>query len=340
MYKRIMALFISVFLLVGISFSAFAQQEDLKEVQDSVKAFSEALAKSLPFNSALGLNWSDAYIGKITDGHFGVGISAGVTTMDMAPIKRAASNFGVDIPLDWGKMPFPGYTVEGRIGGFSLPFDIGLKFGILPSLNLFDINLNYLQVGGDLRFAIMDGISKPLLPNFSLGVGVNYLKGGIGATANIGRTLTYEILPGTPLASTERIVLGDADVNLEWNTVALDVKAQISKTFAILTPYLGLGGSYAMSSAGYSVDSEITRNGTRITTQDIAQINEYLRFMGIDEVDISPDGISSTIKRSDFSVRAFLGTSLNLAAFRLDLTGLYSILDGNFGGSVGLRFQL
>ena len=339
MSKKIVILVLSVFLIFGISFSAFSQ-EDLRKLQDDVKELSEDLAKALPFNSALGLNWSDAYIGKLADGHFGAGISAGVTTMDISSLNNLIDSFGIDVSLSMSKMPLPGYAIEGRIGGFVLPFDIGVKFGILPTIALFGVNLDYFQVGGDLRYAIVDGISNPSLPNVSLGFGVNYLKGGVGATAKTGQTFTYEVLPNTSMARTERIVLGDADVNLNWNTLALDLKAQISKTFAIVTPYLGLGGSYAFSDAGYSVDSDITQNGTRITSEDIANINEYLNFLGVEGVDIAPDGISSILKVNDFNLRVFGGISLNLAAFRLDLTGLYSILGGDFGGSLGLRFQL
>jgi hypothetical protein len=317
--------------LAGISFSAFAQS-DLRDVQNGVMAFSEDLAKALPFNSALGLNWSDAYIGKVTDGHFGAGISVGVTTMGMSSIQRLVTSFGTDISLDWNKMPIPAYAIEGRVGGFFLPFDIGLKFGILPSINMFGISLDYLQVGGDLRYAILDGIDNPELPNVSLGFGVSYLKGGIVTSADTSQTISF--------GNNDSIRLGDAAVNLEWNTVSLDLKAQISKTFAIVTPYLGLGGSYAFSSAGYSVDAPITMNGQPITQADINTINSYLRDYGLEEVDVSADGISSILKINDFSFRGFGGLSLNLAAFRLDLTGLYSLLDGNFGGSVGLRFQL
>ena len=194
------------------------------------------------------------------------------------------------------------------------------------------MKLNYLQAGGDLRYAVVNGIANPRLPNVSLGVGFNYLKGGIGATMDTAQDITFGI--------NERIHLGNADVNLEWNSLVLDLKAQISKTFAIVTPYLGVGGNYAWSSAGYSVNADVTWNGRLIGPEDIAAINSTLRQYGFDEVDVTTEGISSILKRNDFSVRAFGGLSLNLAAFRLDLTGLYSFMDSNFGGSVGLRFQL
>ena len=335
MSRRIMVLVLSVFLLAGISFSAFAQQ-DIKDVQDSVVALAGDISKALPFNSALGLNWSDAYIGKITDGHFGVGVSVGATTMGVSSIKNLVKSFGQEFPLDFGFMPFPGYTVEGRIGGFVLPFDIGLKFGIIPSMPLSTITLDYLQVGGDLRYAVLDGMANLALPNVSLGFGVSYLSGAVGGI----KVATGQQIVNIPFGN-ERIGLSDADVGLNWNTTALDLKAQISKTFAIVTPYLGLGGSYAFSNAGYSVNATITRNGNKITEADINEINGYLKLLGIDPVDIDPEtGISSSIPKSDFAVRVFGGLSLNLAAFRFDLTGLYNILDSNFGGSIGLRFQL
>jgi len=335
MRNRIAVCFFSIFLFIGIAFSAFAQQEDLKKIQEGVEGFSDDISKAIPFNSLIGLNWSDAYIGKLFPGappHFGVGISVGATTMDPKSIKKLAGYLDADIP-DISILPIPAYTAEARLGGFTLPFDIGFKFGYLPpnALPIADINLNYLLVGGDLRYAVIDGKDNKALPNVSVGVGVNYLKGGVGAKMGSAQRFTYIGM---------NIDLTQPDANLQWNTTSLELKAQISKTFAIITPYFGVGGNYSFTNAGYSVDAKVLIDGKQVTDADIKKINESLVSYGLNPVNITADGISSLKDTKAFNVRAFGGLSLNLAAFRMDLTGLFNILDQNFGATLGLRFQL
>jgi hypothetical protein len=123
------------FTVVTLSYSA-----QLKDLQNGVVDFSEKMAKSLPFNSSLGLNWSDAYIGKIFPSvppHFGIGGSFGFTTMDLPALKTLAGQLGYGMPFTTDRLFFPVYTLEGRLGGFFLPFDIGVKFGTLPSVGMW-----------------------------------------------------------------------------------------------------------------------------------------------------------------------------------------------------------
>ena len=340
MNKQIKLKILVIFLLVLVSFSGFSQTlPDLKNIQKGVVTFSEDLAKSLPFNSSLGLNWADAYIGKVFPSippHFGVGGSFGFTTMELPIMKELAGYLGYKLPFDVGKMFLPTYTAEARLGGFFLPFDIGFKFGYLPPVGLWGTNMdmNYLLVGGDIRYALLDGKGKVFLPSISLGIGVNYLKGGVGGKVGSEKEISY--------AGSRSLILSKPDVNLKWDSFALDFKAQISKSFLIITPYLGLGGSYAWSSAGYSVDATVKDGTTNalVTLADIAAINSYLSGLGLEGIDVDSSGISSIIKHSAFNFRAFGGFSLNLMVFRLDFTGLYSFLDKNFGASFGFRFQL
>jgi len=343
MRKRIAVCFFAVFLFIRIISSAFAQMEDLRNIQEGVKAFSNGISKAAPFNSLIGLNWSNAYIGKVypdSPAHFGVGLSVGATTMDPKSIEKLAGYFGDGFSLDLPFMPLPAYTAEARIGGFVLPFDIGFKAGFLSfkELPLGDgINWNCLLVGGDVRYAVIDGVTNKALPNVSVGVGVNYLAGGIGAKMGAAQSILLDYGPIHYV-----IDLTQPNVNLKWNTTTLELKAQVSKTFTVITPYLGLGGNYAFTNAGYSVDADVTLNGTPVTQAGINAINNTLILLGLEPMNIDLNGksISSMKKNNAFNVRAFGGFSLNLAAFRLDLTGLFSILDQNFGATLGLRFQL
>lgn len=326
MNKQIRKIFFALLLVVGISFPVFTlSPTDLGELQKEVASFSGDLAKSLPFNSTLGLNWSDAYIGKLFPSvppHFGVGGSFGFTTMDMPALEKLAGYLGYSLPFSTNKMFLPGYTAEGRIGGFFLPFDIGFKFGYIPPTGLWgsSMNMNYLLVGGDIRYAVLDG---KVLPKISIGVGLNYMNAGVGGKVGEEQVINFD---------SNYIKLEKPDVNLKWDTLSLDFTAQISKSFLIITPYLGLGASYAWSSAGYSVDANVTG--------DKQDINDYLSSHGLDSMNVDSSGISSIVKNSAFSFRAFGGFSINLMVFRLDFTGLYSFLDKNYGASFGFRFQL
>ena len=326
---------LAILLTLGIAFSGFADA-DFSQLQKGVDDFSKELAKSLPFNSALGLNWSDAYIGKVFPSlppHFGVGGSFGITTMNLPVMNTLAGYLGYSFPFDISKLVLPAYAVEARMGGLFLPFDIGFKFGYLPPLGMWGSNLNmdYLSVGGDLRYAVLD----LKLLKLSLGLGLNYLKGSVGGKVGTDHTITFENL-GVP----DSITLEKPDVSLQWKTVSLDIKTQVSASLLIFTPYLGLGWSYAWSSAGYSVDSQVTRGGSPLNPGDFPAINSYLRGQGLKEIDGDSAGISSIIKNSGYNIRVFGGMSFNMMVFRFDLTGLYSFRDSNYGASFGFRFQL
>ena len=316
MKKQTKVRVLAFLLVLGISVSGFAIS--LEDLQEGVNDFSEHLALSLPLNSSLGLNWADAYIGKIFPSlppHFGIGGSFGITTMDLPTMKTLMNYFGYSFPFDIKRMFFPAYAAEARIGGFFLPFDIGAKFGYLQNVGMWgsSLDMNYLLIGADFRYALVD----LKLIRFSLGVGVNYLKGGIQAR---GSTQTFNHDHGS-------IEVADPKIDLHWQTTSLDFRAQLSFSLVLLTPYLGIAGSCGWSSAGYSVGAAITP-----TIGGFEDIEE--------SIDISDTGISSTVKTNAFSFRAFGGLSLNFIVFKVDFTAIYSFRDQNFGSSIGFRLQL
>jgi opacity protein-like surface antigen len=323
---------------VTLAFTAVmpSYSAELKDLQNGVVDFSEKMAKSLPFNSSLGLNWSDAYIGKLFPSvppHFGLGGSFSFTTMDLDALKTLAGHLGYQMPFTTERLFFPAYTLEGRLGGFFLPFDIGVKFGMLSPVEMWGTSakMEYTIAGMDIRYAVLDGKSKIFLPNLSLGVGFNYLKGGIRNSIANSQTLIFD--------TNKSISLDKPEINLLWDTFSLDFKVQVSKNFLIITPYAGIGASYAWSKTGYKVNAEVTYNGNNIAT-GIDEVKSYLDSAGLNDMDISSSGISTIIKDKRFGLRAFGGLSLDLMVFKLDITGLYNFLDKNYGGSAGFRFQL
>lgn len=312
----------------------FAESISLNDLQDRFDGFSEALAKSLPFNASMGLNWSDAYIGQFFDAppHFGVGLSAGATTIDVNPATDLLKSF--DVPYRLSFLPLPAYVVEGRLGGFIIPFDIGVKFGALPDAPLLadsGVDINFLLAGADFRYGLIkQGVA---LPNVSIGFGVNYLKGGISASVGGERTFTFN--DGT---TDHTFALDKPTVGLSWETVTLELKAQVSKTLLIVTPYVGAGVSYAVvSKAGYDVKTRVIYDGNEIGVDDIAEIQKAVPGLK----NIGGEGFSSSYNRHDsWGIRLFSGLSFNLLIIKIDLTGMFNLIDQNYGVTLGVRAQL
>jgi hypothetical protein len=311
----------------------FSQSPSLQGLQDAVDSFSESMAKSLPFNSTIGLNWSDAYIGQLLSAppRFGIGTTFGVTTVSMGFVNDLLGEFGdseisMDIP-DWLGLPLPAYTVDVRIGGFILPFDIGLKFGYLDTSNmdfmdeLLPFELNYLLIGGDVRYSLIDR----RIIKLSAGLGFNHLSGGISIT---GPSQSFSFGP-----SNDTISITDPSIGLQWRTNNLELKAHASFVHFIVTPYVGAGLGVAWSRAGYHITSNITVNGGPIDPYI-----DTLKAYGI--TDINPDGFESLQTVTSFNMRAYGGVSFNMAVIRLDITAMYNIIGNNLGASIGLRFQL
>jgi hypothetical protein len=321
-------------LVLGAAVPAFSQNT-LGALQDEVRAFSGSLAKSLPLNSSLGLNWSDAYIGPLIGlpPHFGVGVSMGMSTMDFKAIDRLLGQFGTSLPFTLDRMIIPGYTAEFRVGGFILPFDLGFKFGYLPNLDMEGIKLDYTLLGGEVRYALLE--ENPVLPSVSLGLGVNYLAGGIGTALETGRVFSF-----TEGNLAHTLALSDTDMGFSWETTALDFTAQVSKSFILITPYLGLGLNYAWSKAGYAAQADLEYDGVKVSKDDLAAIRQALKTAGISGLEVDTGSLSSIIENQGLGLRAFGGLSLNIVVVKVDLTGMYSFLSGDYGFTLGLRFQL
>jgi hypothetical protein len=322
--------------VLGMALSTAAPlfPRNLVDLQKAAGEFSGALAKSLPFNATVGLNWADAYVGMFFPSfppHFGAGLALGYTTVDFDAFDGLLNQFGLSVPggFDLGQMALPAYVAEARIGGFVLPFDVGLKFGAFENLGNSSATVNYLLTGGEIRYAIIDGKDNILLPNLSLGVGLNYLSGSFTGSKS---SLDFSLATG----GTGALSLKNLEVELQWETLALDFKAQVSKSFLILTPYVGLGASHAWSSAGYRVEAD----PFALEDNQKNQIADALKSSGVEGIDFNGKGFSTILEETGWSFRAFGGLSVNLALFRLDLTGLFNLFDGNYGVTLGGRFQI
>jgi hypothetical protein len=327
-----------IFVLILLANPIYSQNiNNLDNLQASVKEFSKNMAMSLPFNSTIGLNWSDAYIGQLVGipPGLGVGATVGATTVNLNPINKLLSQFYYELPDSQLGFPLPGYTIEARIGGFIIPFDIGVKFGYLnmDSLASFDVALDYMLIGGDIRFSVINSKIAPV--NLSVGLGYNHLRGGITTTVPMGTEDGFSFyVPGD---GSYILSMDDPELGVLWKTDVLEAKAQVSFPLVVITPYVGLGVSYAWSTVGYRVNSSVNVSGTGGKTLDdlIETLNQY----GLSNIR-ADKGFNSMVNVSDWNTRVFGGISLNLLIFRFDFTAMYNVRDSNYGATIGLRIQL
>jgi hypothetical protein len=358
---------------------------------------------TLPMASTIGLQWSDAFIGKFP--HFGVGVTAGFASIPTEDIGNLFAAFGFDgnpiedlkasaqLPENASKLldslgfPFPAVTAEARLGGFILPFDIGLKAGFIPD-SLYGVldnatgglvspnNLDYLLVGFDVRYALVDGHKKFLIPDIIIGGGYNFYRGKI-AIPMPGMDFEIQDIP-IPKASAisdfsydpsdsnsyynYSVSFSEPSVGFGWESHVIDVKAQVSKKILlIMTPYVGVGASYGRSraDAGMYIEPQVTRDGSSSTISqmqdDLAAAEEAvddisgkeasellgddLDFSDIEIPETGDGGFLVSSWENGWGFRAYGGLSINLWFVKIDASVMYDILGSNLGAQLGLRFQ-
>ena len=237
--------------------SAFASTADIDKAFESLNG---TLTEVVPETTIqLGV-WSDAYIGKLFPSfppHFGAGVSAGGTFIETKALSNAigtiiteinshaagaTTNFNFTVP---DQIPLPSASVHARIGGFILPFDIGV-YGAYFDLNTlkfedFTGTVNYYTIGGDIRYAIMKGSTT--LPKLSVGAG--YIR------THLALSMTGASTYSGTVGSTPASVTANADTNTSFDLNTIFVQAQISKKFLILTPYAGVRAYVTSSKSHY-----------------------------------------------------------------------------------------
>jgi hypothetical protein len=337
-----------------VAFGAFAQTTppfDFATIQSDFNNFAQAVANSLPYNASIGLNWADAYIGSLfaLPPHLGIGITVGATTIPYDAIEPILTTLGTDLGPDMAfakkvGFPIPGYTIDARVGGIILPFDVGVKLGVIEPGMLEKLKVgfdaNYLLAGADIRLALIQGD----ILRMSVGAGYSFMRGMIGLPGLLGGDQSTQITVPDPANPTQNVnyslVLSDPNLNLNWQTNVIDIKAQASLFLLIFTPYIGVDASYGNSSAGGGLSSTLTMkdqfgNPVDLTQQQI----DYLATQGITFQKDQGFTFDATGK-SGWALTVFGGASLNLLILRLDLGVSYNLTSGSYGATVNVRAQL
>jgi hypothetical protein len=332
--KSVKKTVVVLILLAVFAMPVFADTS-ITAVEDAIDDVGKILGKAMITNSALGLNWSDAYIGQLigVPPHFGIGISAGFTAIPLSKLESIYEQFdddGIDsLDMPDGFLPLPTVAGEIRLGGFFLPFDIGIKALPLPEMDIGEAKLKYLMIGGDLRYALLR--EQGWKPTISVGIGLTYTN--VSLKSSIGDSTDIELDGLGSSYSNDYLTITNPNLDFSMKNTTLDLKVQVSKKIFIITPYLGLGFSYGWSTVDFGASTTvIPSSGTPGTWQD-----DIKNATGIS---ISNTSLGKSIKYNGMGLRGFGGLSLNIFVLRLDVTGLYDVLNQYWGASLGIRIQI
>ena len=287
----------AIILFAAVAGGVSAQNAEFTGYLDS---FLGDINKSLPDTSVAG-TWSDGYIGQLISlpPHLGLGVSCAVSRFPLASLTSVASAAGasIDIPdalsLGGGFLINP--AIELRIGGFVLPFDLGVRFSMLASDEWYDIDLEYYTLSVDLRYAIIK--ENIILPDIVVGLGWYFTTGSIDYGFNVDELNTA----GFDTAGLD----GKKNLGIDFHTNVIELRAQVSKSLLIFTPYIGLTCYFAMSKSSYEI---------------------------LDENNTREDKL--------FGSRVYGGLSFNIFMVKLDVSASYNFVTQNWGGNLGARFQI
>ena len=331
--KRVL-LVLALIVTVTIGVSAL----DYATFADAFQDFADEVANTLPATAGVaGLSWSPAYIGQFP--HFGVGVSLGASTIPFDFIDPLVTQLGVTLPSEfeylekWG-LPIPAAALDARLGGFLFPFDVGFKIGFVPEKlreKLGKVNLDYLLVGGDVRIPLLK--DHGFVPALSVSGGYTFMRGNVGIP-DIEGTGDY-IITSLPGYVGDTLTITAPELAFTWQTHTMVAKLQASKNLLIFTPHLGLGAAYGISEAGGGMSSEVTFTGGDLDDPAIVQALED----ALAAADVDSDSILITSSANGYSFWVYGGTAINILLLKIDLTAMYNIVNGGYGGAVNVRIQ-
>jgi hypothetical protein len=321
--------------------------QDLAAFQDGFETFATDMAATLSYNATIGNNWSDAYIGGFP--HFGAGISVGATTVPSDSLDALFVSMDVPVPSAIGSLglPIPAAAVSAKLGGFVLPFDVGVKAMVLPAaateaLSAADISADYKLLGANVRFALLK--QNILMPDVSVGLGYNRLTGSLSMPLDIAPA-DYFIFNDPITSDPHYLRVTDPSLAMDWTTDSFDFTLQVSKSILFLRPYAGAGYSFGKSSVNGGMAALVQYDDGSGTFADITPANlqtlkDNLVAAGIDVPDISADGFLFGSENNDPVLRLYGGLSFDLFILMLDTQVTWVPGTGSLGGTATIRIQL
>ena len=318
MNKRFTALLLA-FTVALASVSAQSSFTEAKaKIAEHLNNFSQTMLSAIPQAATQQNVWADAYIGNVFPSappHFGGGLSFGGTMFDFRDLKAGAKSMsdmattltGQTVSeFDTSFLPdnffLPVATVDLRIGGVFLPFDVGLcilftntesfqnDVSDLPNLTanlpvsaVPGMSMDYVMIGGDIRYCVYQG--SVIMPKISVGAGFYYTKAAF--CINTGSSDTK------------------AKMNFSFESKTLFLQAQASKKILFLDIFVGARGIISCSTDGWYWGIWKDFYGSTYGTDDTGVCN-------------SGGGANAQFDFANIQPQIYAGVGLKFLCFELD----------------------
>ncbi|HAZ95810.1 hypothetical protein [uncultured Treponema sp.] len=282
--------------------------------ENGLNDFCDDLADVIPNSQTQQNVYAEAWIGKIFPGfHFGAGVNAGVSALDVSTLKDAALALGVDDVKDINDtLVFPTITVDARLGGIILPFDIGItamsidtsKIGAVDEA-IDPVAIDFFTLGADIRYAIFQG--GFMRPKWSVGAGFYYTKGGVDVDDD------------------------SAKASLDFKSTTFMVNTQASIKLLCLVPFIGGRALFSKTSVDWKVNADWASIIAEESDTYYDGVADALKW------GILPSSFSGS--SSGFSVypQVFGGIGLDLLFLNLTVSGSYDIASKIPSAAVSVR---
>ena len=294
--------------------SGISTKTPYKTVVNGLNDLTDIMTDVIP-NTQLQQNvWADAWIGHILPKpNFGFGVNAGVSKLKLDSLKSAGEALGMDMGSVPSTMVFPVATVDLRLGGFFLPFDVGFTISGLDTSKIGPLNkaispayFDYFTIGGDIRYALLKG--SVILPKVSVGLGIYHMRGHIGADKD------------------------GSSAEMDFKATTLSLSAQVSKKLVFFVPFAGARVMFTSSSVNWKAKA----NWEKILGAK-GSLAEAIKY------NILPQTFSGGTDKGLFEhVRPVIygGFAFDLAVIDITVSGSYDFVSSIPSGAVSVRFAL
>lgn len=278
--------------------------------------FCNDLCDTIPNTQTLQNVWAKSWIGMlIPNAHFGMGVNAGAAMLNVESLKDVAEAMSIDVSDLPDKFVFPTATLDARLGGIVLPFDLGFTISSIDSSKIGALDdaiepcgFEYFSIGGDLRYKLLDTGGKVFNAQVSASVGGYYTKGSVN------------------VADSE----SSSKVGMDFKSTTLFAGAQASAKAFCFIPFLG--GRVAFTKTKVEWDADADWNNILDGGDDIEKVISW---------GILPEHFSGK-NDSGWKVRPQVYGGLGIDIFVIDLTvsASYDVVAGILAGAVSARLAI
>jgi hypothetical protein len=318
---------------------------DFDDYVDQLTAFGDDVAGSLWLNAGAGLEWSSAYLGSFPS--FGVGLATSVALMPYAPAAALLGTYGGPNAqntlaiFEASGLPLPAPAVEARVGGFGLPFDVGVRYGTLPDLSQLlaeagvPADVAFDAFSFDVRLLVIEEADQ--IPAVSVGIAYERSTGNFVVHDTLTTVVIEQLTPpgGSPEFDNASVVV------YRWAANMLTAKVQASKSITFVTPYLGLQVSTAwgIGGSGFASDLPFLLDSVPATEAAVAALLALYEGTGIEPPELTTTSIVVLPEIMGFAMPLYGGLSFDIGIVRLDFQGAYELISGAVSATAGIRLQ-